>query len=255
MSDLTFTCRLDHEPKDMETITYPGPEGFSISVEYGIRIDKEFKINKILIEKELPESEHTFVLKSLGSSKGTTISMYLNTECDYSIFTQKIGETNEVYINGIEKTKNEFDQHVLRFRSYKISNPRISALYTNIIFNPVYTNQIKSMDCAFVRAPPAPPPPPSVNISKIIPSIQEILKGSSLTVKLTPDNKIQISNPEHTLLAFIEDNKFTYFMPKVYTEKLTGPQEAEIGKLLVGGRRKPKRRTNRNKKRRRTNRV
>jgi hypothetical protein len=237
----------------METITYPGPEGFSISVEYGIRIDKEFKINKILIEKELPESEHTFVLKSLGSSKGTTISMYLNTECDYSIFTQKIGETNEVYINGIEKTKNEFDQHVLRFRSYKISNPRISALYTNIIFNPVYTNQIKSMDCAFVRAPLA-APPPSVNISKIIPSIQQILKESpSLTVRVIADNKIRISNPEYTLLADIKDNKFTYFMPHIFTGRLTDIQEKEIGKLLVGGRRKLKRKST--KKRRRTNRV
>jgi len=257
MSDLTFTFTLTKPPDPFEKIMYPGLEGFSISVEYGMRFDEEFKINKILIEKELPESEHTFVLKSIGSSKGTAIGIYLNTECHYSIFTQKIGETNEVYITGIEKTKNEFDQHVLRLRSYKISNPRKSTLYTNIIFDPVYTNQIKSSDCetALLGAPPAP------NIESKIAEIKDRLKGEKLIIDTAPRrvlNTIQISNEGFpTMIAHIKDNIITYPYPALYKDKLTEKQVTLLAPLGLhfGGRRKPNRRTNRNKKRRRTHRV
>jgi hypothetical protein len=255
MSDLTFTFTLDHEPKDMENIKYPGPEDYTIQVTYEALSLGSCIISSIYIIKPLKEEDYYTADGNFGKKIKFT-EHYLTLKIGLTQLRQALGETITIKFTNMRETSGPRKE--LRFDTYTISTKDIHLMYTNITFDKYHVNTINSADyeTAFVRAPPAPPPPPSVNISKIIPSIQEILKESpSLTVKLTPSNKIQISNPEHTLLAFIEDNKFTYFMPKVYTEKLTGPQEAEIGKLFVGGRRKPKRRTNRNKKRRRTHRV
>jgi hypothetical protein len=240
-------------------ITYEGPEDYFLEVWYGAMIgETEFEINSISIEKKLPEgehevykksySEHEFFKKSDRESKMSSNGMNLEIDCKHTKLTQKIGEQIEVYVTGIQIVTDRYDDKKMRFTSYKISNSRQSTLYNDIKFETTYNRKIDTLTCVSTifgaPPPPSPPPPPSVNISKLIPSIEEILKESPspLTVTQISGNKILISNPpKYTLQAIIEDNKFTYFMPKVYTEQLTDTQEDKIGKLLVGGRRKPKR--------------
>jgi len=258
MSDLTFRFTLIKSPDPFEKITYEGPEDYTIQVTYEALSLGSCIISSIRIIKPLKEKDYYTADGNFGKKiEFTEHSLALQIGCiGFTQLRQALGDTITIKFTNMRETSGPRKE--LRFDKYTISMNGRYYMYTNITFDKYHVNTIDSAECkiAFGLAPPAPPPPPSVNISKIIPSIKEILKESpSLTVKLTPDNKIQISNQEHTLLAFIEDNKFKYFMPKVYTEKLTGPQETEIGKLLVGGRRKPNRRTNRNKKRRRTHRV
>jgi hypothetical protein len=254
MSDLTFTFTLIKSPDPFEKITYEGPEDYTIQVTYEALSLGSCLISSIRIIKPLKVEDY-YTADGNAGKKIEFTEHSLALKIGFMLLKQALGEIITIKFTNMRETSGPRKE--LRFDTYTISTKDIHFMYTNITFDKYHVNTIKSADykTAFVRAPRA-PSPPSVNISKIIPSIQEILKESpSLTVTLTPGNKILISNKEYTLQAFIEDNKFTYFMPEVYKTRLTDTQEKEIGKLLVGGRRKPKRRTNRNKKRRRTNRV